>query len=103
MTKEQYLEKARKVVELIDKSNFFQKFGYKSTWMSGCSTVVYPITDWVEDREIVIQLDSRYYRGRTNSAKALITQVEKILPIKYWGYGNYDGSCPPTLYMRFKD
>ena len=80
MSKEEYLEKAKKVVELIKESNFFKKFGYPYHWISGSSTVVYPITDWVEDREIVIQLDSCNYRGRTNSAKALITQVEKILP-----------------------
>ena len=101
MTKNEYLEKAHEVVKLIEDSKFFKTFGYKGHWLSGSSTVVYPITDWVEDREIVIQLDSTVYRGRSNSAKALIGKIEKILKIRYWGFGNYDGSCPPTLYIRF--
>jgi hypothetical protein len=102
MTDKEYMEKASEIMKLIENSNFFKKFGYKSHWLSGSSTVVYPITDWVPSREIVIQLDSNVYRGRTQSAHALIKSVEKIMPIKYWGYGQYDGSCPPTLYMYFK-
>ena len=97
----EYREKANEVVNLIKDSKFFNKFGYKSHWVSGSSTLVYPISHWVEDRKIVIQLDSDFYRGRTQSAKSLISKIDKILKIKYWGYGTYDGSCPPTLYVRF--
>ena len=101
MTDKEYMAKASEVMKLIENSKFFNKFGYKSHWTSGSNTLVYPITDWVPNRQIVIQLDSERYRGRTQSANSLIKSVEKILPIKYWGYGNYDGSCPPTLYINF--
>ena len=102
MTDKEYLEKAEKVVDIIKNGNFFKKFGFKSHWISGSSTVVYPITDWVPSREIVIQLDSTVYRGRTQSAKALINQINEIMDVKYWCYGHNDGSCPPTLNMYFK-
>lgn len=98
----EYMDKAKEVINLIKESNFFNKFGYKSCWTSGSQTIVYPIQHWVEDKEIEIQLDSQFYRGRSNSAKSLIGKIDNILPIKYWGFSSYDGSCPRYLYVRFK-
>ena len=102
MEKAEYMEKANEVVALIEKSNFFDKFAYKHHWTSGSQTIVYPIQHWVPNKEIEIQLHSENNRGRSNSAKSLIGKIDKLLPIKYWGFSNYDGSCPQTLYIYFK-
>ena len=47
------------LVELIQNSVFFQKYGYKNTWLSGSSTTVHPIENYITGKRITIQLDSR--------------------------------------------
>ena len=52
----------KRLQELGDKiaeSNFFEKYGYKHHWTSGCVTDVAPIRIFVEDSCIEIQLGCR--------------------------------------------
>lgn len=86
----------------IHKSKFYEKFVYKHTWTSGCSTIVYPISVWDNRKEIEIQLDDENYRGRTNCIKALMKRLSAKYKIKSWHIWKSDGSCPSTLNIYYE-
>lgn len=62
-------------------------------WVSGSSTVVYPITTWVDDDSSTIEFqlsdcDGRNWRGFESVLKRNFQCVESAY------YCRYDGSCP---------
>lgn len=92
------------IADCIEKSKFYNKYGCKTPWLSGGSTCVYPITTWVEDKEIVIQMNSLVSPyGRTNSFKALYNELAKKFDLREWRYNKNDGSCPPTYSIYYKN
>ena len=93
MTKEQ----ANELMTRIENSKFFKRYGYDGHWMSGSSTIVYPITHWCPSKEIVIQIDPLAdHSGMTNSFKKLYNELAKDFDITDWHYDKSDGSCPQT-------
>ena len=94
-----------KAVEVIKNSNLFKNHAWKSHWISGSSTVVYPITVWHPNKEIVIQMDREKYRGRTRAIQKLVKELSGIpsFEVTDWHYTKNDGSCPPELYIWYKE
>ena len=90
-----------KALEIIENSRFFNNHGWNHHRISGSSTVVYPITHWVPNREITIQIDREKYRGRTQAARKLMRELEPVLDINSWVYIPNDGSCPPELVIFY--
>lgn len=85
----------QKLIEKIEESKFFNKYGYKGHWISGSSTIVYPITHWIPSREIEIQIDPLVsHNGMTNSFKAMFNKLKDEFGLKEWFFVKNDGSCP---------
>lgn len=91
----------------IENSEFFKRFCLQSGWMSGSQTYVYPISDWVSDRQIDIQINSLVsHNGMTNSFKKLIKDINKEFgadTILNWWYKKNDGSCPQEYTLYYKE
>ena len=92
-----------KAIAIIENSNLFKNHGYDRHWISGSSTVVYPIAVWHPSKEIVIQMDRDKYRGRTQATRKLIKDLTEVIPIKGWHYNPNDGSCPPELTIWYEE
>lgn len=93
----------KRLQELGDKiaeSNFFEKYGYKHHWTSGCATDVAPITIFVESSCIEIQLGSRNLRGINRAFDKLVNELGEQVTEHY--ICKYDGSCPNTTKIYFK-
>lgn len=85
------------IAACVKESDFFKKFGYRGTWISGSSTTVHPIQVWTNRKEVEIQLTSQRWRGQTQSLKSLIRKLEKAFSIKSWHLDKGDGSCPASV------
>ena len=83
------------ICEIIEDSAFFKTFGRKTHRYSG-STIVYPITDYVPNREVEIELDWQH-RGIISSVKALVKELRKEYPNAHYRFCKWDGSCPDTM------
>ena len=82
---------------LLKEEKLIEKYLLKYAWVSGSSTIVYPITIYRD--EIVFQLDNT-----RNVFNKLINRVLKKYDfIKYMSYWKSDGSCPNTLTIWFKE
>ena len=93
-------EDAKKIADEVRKSDFYKKFAYGGTWVSGSSTVVYPITVWENDIEI--QLGYRKsFKGRSESFRRLMRKLKKDYPTLTGRLVKYDGSCPDTYVIYF--
>lgn len=84
----------RHAAEIIRADKMIQRYIYNGTWTSGSTTVVYPITLWVESGEIVVQL-----RNHKNVFGKLIERIKEasnglITNGYFW---KSDGSCPSTI------
>lgn len=84
--------------EQILNSDFFKKYAYEHTWISGSSTVVYPLTIWPEDGireiDIDIQLDRRKSKGRYAKFRKLLSALRRRFPKMEGRFVRLDGSCP---------
>lgn len=93
----------KRLQELGDKiaeSNFFEKYGYKRHWTSGCATDVAPIRIFVESSCIEIQLGFRNLRGIKRAFDKLVNELGKQRTKHY--ICKYDGSCPNVAKIYFK-
>lgn len=96
-------ETAQKMCEDIRNSEFFKRFAYYGSWVSGSSTVVYPVM--AHQDEIVIQL---YWnvprRGRSAEFRKLLNGLKKKYTRRLFGqYCPKDGSCPDTYRIVFNE
>ena len=82
-----------KVAQIIKLSNFYKRYGKKNRWISGSSTVVYPITNWRPNNEIEVQLLGNL-QGIHLSANALAKEMSHYINIKDHYLVKSDGSCP---------
>lgn len=83
-----------KATEIISNDFMVKRHLYEHTWISGCVTEVAPITIWVEDGEIVIQLKC----SKNVFDKAIQRIIKKSNGLIIYGYfKKNDGSCPSTL------
>ncbi len=81
-------------------SEFFQKYAYKHTWTSGCSTEVYPVTVNMVSNEIVIQLGCKTLQGIKQAFDKLVRQIGTE-HVKGHYICKYDGSCPNVARILF--
>lgn len=88
------------ICDIIEESEFFRKFGRKTHWISGGSTVVYPITNYVPNREVEIQLDWQH-RGIISSVKSLVKTLKKDYPNAHYRFCKWDGSCPDEMIIFY--
>lgn len=93
-------------LSIVERSNFYKRYGYKMHWISGGSTVVYPITYWGSDLtpNIEIQLESHNNSGIMQSARKLAKDLEIAYGCKVepW-FCKYDGSCPNVMRFYIKN
>lgn len=89
-------EKRKKIVDIICKSDMIKKHLCKYTFLSGSSTLVYPIEVFKSD--IIIQLNIS-----KNVFKNFINRIENEYPefIEYGYFSKNDGSCNSTLTFKF--
>lgn len=88
-----------KAAEIIQSDFLIKRHIYPYTWLSGSSTEVYPITCWMEDGEIVVQLGT----NKKDWDKAIQRIIKKSNGIIAKGYFlKKDGSCPDTLNFLIK-
>lgn len=93
-------ERLNKIGDVVERSEFFQKYGYKSHWTSGSSTLVYPITINMVDMCIEIQLGCDTLRGVKKALDKLVRQIGEELVSKHY-VCKYDGSCPNVAKIYF--
>lgn len=96
------MDTGKTIARAIADSRFFDRFGYKKTWISGSSTVDVPITHGVTNKEIVVQLSLKKYRGRTQAISALIKTLKGKAKAISWHFEKKDGNCPPKLTVRYE-
>jgi hypothetical protein len=92
--------KLNKIGDVVERSEFFQKYGYKGHWTSGSSTLVYPITVNMVDMSIVIQLGCNTLRGVKKALDKLVREIGEALVSKHY-ICKYDGSCPNAAKIYF--
>lgn len=87
--------KKDEIVNYLKNQKIIKNNIYNHTWLSGCSTEIYPITVWKD--EIVIQL-----KGHKNYFKKFLVTVQEKFKneIKYCCFVKNDGSCPSTLNFK---
>ena len=88
------------IIEFV-KKNKNQYIDYHH-WISGSSTIVYPITTWIgDDKNITIEFqlgdcDARNWRGFDSVLK------KRFQNVKYAYYCKYDGSCPDVYRIELE-
>ena len=93
------------IIADIKTTKFYKKWIYPYHWISGSSTIVYPIQIWA--KEITIQLNTAKdgsKRGREKAIQSIMKPIcEKYADnIKYWWVSDNHGDCPDTLNIFFK-
>ena len=91
--------KLEEIGNKVAESDFFKKHGYKSHWISGSTTEVYPIRVWIENNCIEIQLGCNNLRG---IKRALDKLVKSLSDVREYYICKYDGSCPDVARIYFK-
>ena len=86
------MKKIDEIVNAIKSEKTLDKHVLRHTWMSGCSTMVYPITLWAND--VSVQLDTR-----KNVFDKCISRIMKKNPdlFKDGYFKKNDGSCPAEV------
>lgn len=83
----------------LQNDKLIRKYLRVGTWLSGSSTIVYPITIWERSREVVLQLTT----GKNVFNKLIERYKNKYDDIKYGYFDKRDGSCPCVLVFKFKE
>lgn len=97
--KNEKMDILNKATEIISNDFMIKRHLYKNTWTSGCVTEVFPIIRWVEDGEIVVQLNN----NKNVFEKTIQRIIEKSNGNIIYGYfAQSDGSCPNTLHFFVK-
>lgn len=92
------IENLHEVANKIAKSDFFKKHGNRQHWVSGSSTIVYPITIWKDDNCIEIQVKNMH--GIKAALDKLVNEFGEQVRTHY--ICKYDGSCPNVAKIYFK-
>ena len=101
-------ERVNEITNQIANSKFFERYAMKDTWLSGCSTEVYPISAWMPSCtydgsiRIEIQLDCfKGLRGINKALDKLVREIGEELVLKHY-ISKYDGSCPNVAKIFLK-
>lgn len=86
----------KEILKIIESDNLIKKYLYKDHWMSGSSTVVYPITVY----RATIEIQLLTYKNVFNKCiDRIVKASEGLLSDGLFSKG--DGSCPPKLIFYF--
>ena len=101
-------ERVNEITNQIANSKFIERYAMKDTWLSGCTTEVYPISAWMpsctHDGSIRIEIQLDCFKGLRGINKALDKLVREIgeeLVLKHY-ISKYDGSCPNVAKIFLK-
>ena len=101
MTDKKRTEAKDNVIKFVESKK--NQYIYYDHWISGGSTIVYPITSYFHDdgKSVTIQIqmgdcDARNWRGFENVLK------KKFPYVKSAYYCKYDGSCPNEYRIEIK-
>ena len=101
-------ERVNEITNQIAKSKFFERYAMKDSWLSGCTTEVYPVSAWMSSCthdgsiRIEIQLDCfKGLRGINKALDKLVREIGEKLVLKHY-ISKYDGSCPNVAKIFLK-
>lgn len=83
---------AKELKEALLKEPLIKKYLYNGTWLSGSSTIVYPITFWRCTVELQLNTHKNVFQ---KFIKRFVEQHSDLVADGY--FSKMDGSCPPTL------
>lgn len=92
--------------ETILHSPFFKKYSRGDTWISGSSTVVYPLTAWWDERVYKARFEIRLagaksHKGRYAAFRNLLNKLKRRFPGLEGRFFRFDGSCP-DIYIIYE-
>ena len=89
--------KRAELLTLIEQDKTWQRYGYKDYWISGSSTIVYPITLWKND--IIVQWTKCRKITIERFINRIINKSKKLLKGKT--FVKSDGFCPNYIIFFF--
>ena len=75
---------------------------YPSTWTSGSSTEVYPISIYKNNHTNMYDVEIQLKANRNYFTRTIEYFKKKYADITYMGYWKSDGSCPNTIKLKVK-
>lgn len=75
---------------------------YTSTWTSGSSTEVYPISIYKNNHTNMYDVEIQLKANRNYFTRTIEYFKKKYADITYMGYWKSDGSCPNTIKLKVK-
>jgi hypothetical protein len=75
---------------------------YTSTWTSGSSTEVYPISIYHNNNTNTYDIAIQLKANRNYFTRTIEYFKKKYADITYMGYWKSDGSCPNTITLKVK-
>ena len=89
------------IADELEKEMLIQKYMYKYTWLSGSSTIVYPITIYEDNRENTFRITIQIKTQR-NYFKSLLDRYKNKYKNYLYGYfSKNDDTCPSELVLVF--
>lgn len=82
--------------------NKIGKHIYTSTWLSGSSTDVYPISIYHNNNTNTYDIRIQLKANRNYFTRTIEYFKKKYADITYMGYWKSDGSCPNTITLKVK-
>lgn len=84
----------KEMTQIILSDKLIRKYIYPYAWMSGSSTIVYPVSVWTESKQIIVQVKRGAWRLRKRLQKMIEDNKEAF---KDAYLSKSDGSCPDTI------
>lgn len=75
---------------------------YTTTWLSGSSTEVYPISIYHNNNTNTYDIRIQLKSNRNYFTRTIENFKKKYADITYMGYWKSDGSCPNTITLNVK-
>lgn len=92
-------DKIAEIAEILQGDKLIGKYINRTPWISGSSTVVYPIQIWAVSKIVEIQVLKGAYRLRHRIDK-IVSEHPDIFSVAL--FCESDGSCPDTIKFWYK-
>lgn len=96
--KNKHIEILEEIVEDIKNDKMMQEYLLKYTWISGSSTIVYPIMIWKHDITLQVITDRNVFKS---FIERIVNKYSDV--ILYGCFLKSDGSCPSTIKFYYKE
>lgn len=84
----------KEMTQIILSDKLIRKYIYPHHWISGSSTIVYPVSVWTVSKQIVVQVKRGAWRLR-KCLKRIVESNPEAFKDAY--FCKSDGSCPDTV------